>query len=177
MRTWTEHCDEPHDDLREPTEAAHRTEPAAGHLNQAVNDDPAVTSDSAGITPTSSPVPHPEVAPGPPQVDRHLGEALYRQAASRDGFTPDSAAAGQVTIEQAATRQSTSNADRLHALADQVETMAASRGPAPARSAAVRPAPAAPPPKVQAARARAVSAQIWDDTRDEYDPPAQTQRR
>ncbi len=137
-------------------------------------DDAIAADDSIGITAASLPV---TGEPEPPQVDLHLGEAVYRQAAARGGFTPESVAAAEVTIEQAVTRQTASNATRLHALADQVETAAASRGPAPAASSPAPPSPAAPPPRVEVARARAVSAQIWDDTRDEYDQPAQTQRR
>ena len=137
-------------------------------------DDQVAAHDSTGIIDRNLPV---TGEPEPPQVDLHLGEAVYRQAAARGGFTPESVAAAEVTIEQAITRQTTSNAARLHALADQVETAAASRGPAPTVSGTTAPAPTAPPPRVEVARARAVSAQIWDDTRDEYDPPTQTQRR
>lgn len=137
-------------------------------------DDAIAADDSTGIIGRNLPV---TGEPEPPQVDLHLGEAVYRQAAARGGFSPESVAAAEVTIEQAVTRQATSTAARLHALADQVSTAAASRGPAPGHSGAVRPVPAAPPPRVEVVQARAVSAQIWDDTRDEYDPPAQTQRR
>jgi len=65
----------------------------------------------------------------------------------------------------------------LPALAGQLETVRASRGPAVALSGAARPVPVDPAPRVEVARARATAAQIWDDSRDEYDPPTQTQRR
>ncbi|MDN5764581.1 MAG: hypothetical protein L0H96_20845 [Humibacillus sp.] len=157
------------------TEPALLAEPEPTRVEVDRDADAAIAADDfTGIIGRNLPV---AGEPEPPQVDLHLGEAVYRQAAARAGFTPESVAAAEVTIEQAVTRQATSNAARLHALADQVSTAAASRGPAPTASATTAPGPTAPPPRVEVARARAVSAQIWDDTRDEYDPPAQTQRR
>lgn len=151
-----------------------RAGPDAERHDLGDDDAPVAVSDSTGITPANPPV---AVDPGPPQVDLDLGEAVYRQVAARGGFTPESTAAAEVTIFQAvASRQAVSTADRLHALADEVETARDNRAttttvPAPPRLVSV-----APPPRVEVARARAASAQIWDDTRDEYDAPAVAER-
>ena len=121
-----------------------------------------------------------------PQIDLDLGEAIYRQTAQRGGFTPEGVAAAEATIEQALTsRQAASTAHRLNALADQVDAARDLRSAAPAVSSAgplersAPPPPAARAPRLagDVARARAAAAQIWDDTRDGYGPPTQTQRR
>lgn len=156
VATWPENPPAPTEQTGTHAGAELRTGPDAERHDQGNEAEQVAGSSSTGIARTNLPV---AVEPSPPQVDLDLGEAVYRQAATRGGFTPESTAAAEVTIEQAVTsRQAVSTADRLHALAEQVETARDHRATRPAATPPVRPAPMAPPPRVETARARAVSA-------------------